>query len=131
MKFGQVATGGLLSVLLAVPIYVQAANQSNQSQVSSDQDQAAVMTVQKKLKDDGDYNGKIDGMWGRQSVDALKKYQKDKDLQASGTMDQKTADKLDLSKPEFSAFEEALEQGHAQHTASPSSNQSGSGKSGQ
>lgn len=85
--------------------------QSSQSQQASNQGQAAVMSVQARLKQEGYYKDKVDGIWGNKSTKALKKYQKDKDIQASGTLDQQTADKLGLSQGEFSAFEQAVKGG--------------------
>ena len=158
MKFRHVALGGMLSMVLAVPTFSQAADNaqrsgsdqsttqsdnsssqtSNQaSENSSGKNQVAqvskegrdsIKKVQDKLKHRGYYDGKVDGVWGPQSTAALKKYQQDKDIQASGTMDEKTADKLGLNKSEFSAFEEAVGQSGAQGSNPQSQNSSqGSG----
>lgn len=84
---------------------------SNQvAQASSKDEQKAIKKVQRKLKRRGYLRGKVDGVWGQDSVAALKKYQQEKDIQASGTMDKQTADKLGLSQSEFSKFEAAVGQ---------------------
>lgn len=158
MKFRHVALGGMLSMVLAVPTFSQAADNTQQSgsdQSTTQSDSSSSQTnnqasenssgnqvaqvskegrdsikkVQDKLKHRGYYDGKVDGVWGPQSTAALKKYQQDKDIQASGTMDEKTADKLGLNKSEFSAFEEAVGQSGAQG-ANPQSQNSNQGSSG-
>ena len=134
MNIRQVTIAGIFSVLLAAPLASQAATETQQSgasgqshaQMSAKESRGSIKAVQKKLKEDGYYKGKIDGRWGMQSAGALKAYQKDKDLQATGTLDEKTADKLGLDKSEFSAFEEAVQQGGAKHSGARGMQQSGS-----
>jgi N-acetylmuramoyl-L-alanine amidase len=118
----------------------QTSNSNQASESSSGKNQVAqvskegrdsIKKVQDKLKHRGYYDGKVDGVWGPKSTAALKKYQQDKDIQASGTMDEKTADKLGLNKSEFSAFEEAVGQQSGAQGSNPQSQGSGSQGSGQ
>ena len=44
----------------------------SQSQQASNQGQSAVMSVQNKLKQEGYYKDKVDGIWGNKSTKALK-----------------------------------------------------------
>lgn len=52
--------------------------------------QQMVQTVQRRLSDRGYEVGQIDGIWGESTAGALKKFQKDKNLQASGQLDEQT-----------------------------------------
>ena len=53
-----------------------------------------VKRVQTELKGQGLYKGKVDGKAGPQTMAALSTYQKDKDLQQTGTLDQETMNSL-------------------------------------
>jgi peptidoglycan hydrolase-like protein with peptidoglycan-binding domain len=63
------------------------------AKVSADE----VREVQRKLKDDGDYMGQVDGKFGPQTAQAIKKFQKSNGLEQSGQLDQQTASKLGIS----------------------------------
>jgi peptidoglycan hydrolase-like protein with peptidoglycan-binding domain len=56
--------------------------------------------VQQKLHDDGEYSGKVDGDFGKGSVDALKKFQESKGLPSTGELDPKTMEALGLTSGE-------------------------------
>lgn len=53
--------------------------------------------IQQKLKDLGYYNGAIDGVLGAESVDAIKRFQRDNGLAVDGIVGSKTAAKLNIS----------------------------------
>ena len=53
-----------------------------------------VKTLQTALKDQGFYNGKIDGIYGRKTVNAVKAYQRKNGLKADGVAGPKTLGKL-------------------------------------
>jgi hyperosmotically inducible protein len=56
---------------------------------------AQVMTMQQALKDKGYDPGPIDGVMGRKTASALKKYQRTENLNVTGQMDTATAAKLE------------------------------------
>jgi peptidoglycan hydrolase-like protein with peptidoglycan-binding domain len=45
------------------------------------------LEIQQALADKGYLNGALDGKWGPESVEALKKFQQDQNLQPSGKLD--------------------------------------------
>jgi len=57
---------------------------------------ARVMAMQQALKDKGYAPGPIDGVMGRQTASALKKYQQTENLNVTGQMDAETAAKLKI-----------------------------------
>ena len=50
-----------------------------------------VQAVQQRLRQDGDYVGAVDGVWGADSQAALQRYQQRHDLQVTGQLNQATA----------------------------------------
>jgi len=89
----------------------QSSSSSGQSnQVSANDARQSIKNVQVKLKQGGYYRGRVDGVWGPRSAAALKKFQQAQSLQASGTMDQQTAQKMGLSSSDLAAFEAAAGQ---------------------
>lgn len=56
-----------------------------------------VRHAQQKLKDDGEYKGKIDGLAGPQTHQALIAYQQKNNLKQTGHLDQATKQKLGLA----------------------------------
>jgi peptidoglycan hydrolase-like protein with peptidoglycan-binding domain len=117
MKLRQMAIGYALSVLMVVPVFAQAATDSQmggqsssgmQSMSNNTRTGSPIKTVQNKLIDKGYNVGKVDGIWGSRSAAALKKYQQANGLQATGQLDQQTADTLGLESGEFAAFEAAV-----------------------
>ncbi|HET6607211.1 MAG TPA: peptidoglycan-binding domain-containing protein [Rhodopila sp.] len=52
---------------------------------------AGVQAVRSRLRDAGDYHGSVDGVWGPDSVSALRRFQADHQLQATGKLNQATA----------------------------------------
>lgn len=57
-------------------------------------DQQTVRQVQQKLKDEGHEVGQIDGIMGPKTQAALKEYQKQEGMDASGQLDQETLSSL-------------------------------------
>lgn len=56
----------------------------------------STMAVQRALSDHHVYQGKIDGVWGPKTQDAVRKFQSQNQLQATGTVDDATLEKLGL-----------------------------------
>lgn len=65
-------------------------------------------SVQEKLNAQGYNVGKADGIWGPRTTAALKKYQQENGLQATGRLNQETADALGLEQGEFARFEQTI-----------------------
>ena len=55
-----------------------------------------VQSVQQVLRQDGDYNGGVDGVWGPDSQTALEHYQQRHSLQVTGSLNQATAATMGL-----------------------------------
>jgi peptidoglycan hydrolase-like protein with peptidoglycan-binding domain len=55
-----------------------------------------IMKVQQSLKDDGFYSGSVDGVNGQKTREAIRAFQKSKNLNATGTIDDATARELGL-----------------------------------
>ena len=120
MKIRQIALGSMFSICLTVPALSPASVASPQgksdqptmlaSNESTRDARQAIENVQHKLKTQGYFQGNVDGVWGPSSNAALQRYQHDNNLQATGTMDQATANQLGLSQGEFSSFEQAVSQ---------------------
>jgi outer membrane protein len=80
-----------------------------------------VREVQKKLQKSGYDPGPIDGVWGKKTGIAIKKYQYDNELQATGRLDSATLKKLGLeeikkrisvSSPKLPSREQPLKEPH-------------------
>lgn len=83
---------GLFGVALSVSVTtLQGAPAINKSEVRS---------VQQNLKDNGYYNGNVDGLMGPQTRDAIRKYQKAESLPVTGRLDSPTAAKLGVKETE-------------------------------
>lgn len=54
-----------------------------------------IRAVQESLKDEG-YNLPVDGVWGQQTVDALRSFQRANNLSATGQLDSETVAELDV-----------------------------------
>jgi peptidoglycan hydrolase-like protein with peptidoglycan-binding domain len=67
---------------------------SSRRGTSSGMNREEVRDAQEKLKDEGYYQGQIDGIAGRQTKQALMSFQKDKGLQQTGRLDEDTMDSL-------------------------------------
>lgn len=67
-----------------------------QNQNKSAYPAAEVRQAQEQLKKEGDYTGKVDGIYGPQTRAAVEKYQKSQNLPASGKLDSQTSAKLGI-----------------------------------
>lgn len=56
-----------------------------------------IMQAQAQLKQDGTYNGNIDGRWGPATQAAVRSYQQHNNLPQSGQLDSKTMEAMNLS----------------------------------
>jgi peptidoglycan hydrolase-like protein with peptidoglycan-binding domain len=63
-------------------------------------DKSVVMQVQKALDGKGFDPGRSDGVWGPETVAAIKKFQQKNDLKPDGKLDRQTVAALGLSKEE-------------------------------
>lgn len=123
MKLTHIARTGALSLLVAcTAVGLASAGQdsgkaqsgastgmqssSQSKKAMSQQQNAAVKQVQQALQEKGYEVGAIDGKWGKQSTRALKQYQRDNNIAATGNLNRQTADRLGLSTGEFARFEE-------------------------
>lgn len=75
---------------------------SGSSQARSNVSSSEMKQVQEKLKSEGLYKGQIDGIEGPETKQALEQYQKQQNLQQTGSLDQETLDKLGVSQTEGS-----------------------------
>jgi peptidoglycan hydrolase-like protein with peptidoglycan-binding domain len=64
---------------------------------------SAVVLVQDRLRQQGFYQGRADGIWGAESQAALERFQQSRGLQASGSLNQATLATLGLNTQEFLA----------------------------
>jgi len=64
----------------------------------------AAKKLQQSLKDKGYDVGNVDGLIGPRTQAALKQFQRDEGLEASGEIDTKTLSALDIDSSEFAAF---------------------------
>ena len=117
MKLRQATFGCALSILMAIPAV---ALESTNSQIGSPNHNLkdmhsmsknmesywVIKAVQNKLQSEGYNVGRIDGMWGIQTSAALKNYQMDHGVRASGKVNQETAYLLGLDNNEFTALKE-------------------------
>lgn len=71
--------------------------------------------AQQKLKEDGDYQGQVDGKYGPKTAEAIKDFQKTNNLPQSGHLDQQTASKLGVSTTEGSGSSTPPSNGQQSH----------------
>ena len=91
-----------LAAALSLPAYAhdQARNQQSQNEQSGQQQSAnsdLVKQAQEKLSQEGKDVGTADGKMGPKTQAALKDFQQEKGLQASGELDQETVAALDIN----------------------------------
>ena len=60
--------------------------------------QTEAKSAQQKLKDDGYYNGKVDGIDGPMTHAAVRKYQQSQNLTVNGRLDRETCNSLGVRK---------------------------------
>jgi hypothetical protein len=79
-----------------------AQNQPNQPRISPDNlSRDEVRQVQRALDESGFHAGATDGRWGPETSNALKQFQKSKNIQANGELDQQTLTGLGLRGAQF------------------------------
>lgn len=71
----------------------QAATMQRQSDLTNQE----VREAQTALKDMGLYKGKIDGLYGRRSIDAVKEFQAKRDLRRTGALDDRTQQEIQMA----------------------------------
>ena len=81
-------------VLATAPAFAQPAQQQETVPVQMSSKQ--VTDLQQKLKQQGFYNGQIDGKWGPETQTAVKDFQKKEDLPVTGQLDPQTMQKLGI-----------------------------------
>jgi peptidoglycan hydrolase-like protein with peptidoglycan-binding domain len=82
-------------MLTATPVLAQtAASSTPQASRSNDGGRADIEQVQQALKQHGHDPGRIDGVMGTQTTAALRAYQKEQGLSATGRLDETTRAKL-------------------------------------
>jgi len=120
MKIEQAAFGCALSILMSMPALAPAAANPQmggqnhllvnmQSRPKNMQSFWIVRTIQNKLKSEGYDVGNADGIWGIKTTEALKKYQMNYGIKASGKVNQKTAYLLGLDNNELTTLEEEID----------------------
>jgi peptidoglycan hydrolase-like protein with peptidoglycan-binding domain len=121
------AAAALLSLSGGAFAANDAANSTaNQNAMSGTSDRNTIMQVQQKLKSDGTYNGKVDGVDSAEMQAALKQYQQKNGLEATGRLDQKTEKKLGISESSGSTTPPASSSGSGM-SGPEKSNSMGSG----
>lgn len=74
---------------------------------------AAAYQVQKKLEELGYDPGLADGIWGKKTTEALKRFQRDNGLPVTGQLDARTKAELNVKKPSFRlSLVEAVKENH-------------------
>jgi peptidoglycan hydrolase-like protein with peptidoglycan-binding domain len=101
MKASIVAAAILVG--FAPPAYTQQQPQSQQPQDSSQQESVPVLVrkitvieIQRKLNDEGFNVGQADGDWGPQTESALKNYQQQHGMSATGQLDPATLEAMEI-----------------------------------
>lgn len=83
-----------IRVLLLICVFVLCLTSTSVS--SQDYDNVTVREAQKKLQMSGYDPGPIDGIWGKKTENAIKKYQYDNELPETGNLDSPTLKKMGL-----------------------------------
>ena len=102
IKFRNVAALLALSSVAALPACSMFGenNSSQQSSASASQSPAVshamVQQVQTRLQQAGTYSGRIDGLWGPETAAAVRSYQQQNNLNATGQLDSDTLASLNL-----------------------------------
>jgi peptidoglycan hydrolase-like protein with peptidoglycan-binding domain len=102
IKFRNVAALLALSSVAALPACSMFGGNtsSQQSSASASQSpavsQAMVQQVQTRLQQAGTYSGRIDGLWGPETEAAVRSYQQQHNLNATGQLDSNTLASLNL-----------------------------------
>lgn len=138
-----IATAGVVSFSLGWSAFAQTSPQSGTAPESQTTSQApaspaegqapatpiVIIEVQKKLASEGYDPGAADGVWGPQTEAAVRNFQRDQNLDATGQLDQDTMEILLVPVDSNSSSEEAAGQGAQQgaDTGAAEQSQGGSG----
>ncbi|HEX2942814.1 MAG TPA: peptidoglycan-binding domain-containing protein [Rhodopila sp.] len=98
------ASGIILAALIDLPVLAQPTTPLAYVQPLPP---AAVQAVQQHLRHAGAYGGNVDGVWGPDSAAALQRFQASHQLQATGQMNQATAEALGLDTTRLLGTQEA------------------------
>lgn len=89
----------IVCAALILPATGWMAGSSNEPQGEQRFEKATIEKVQQKLKDEGFDPGPIDGIFGPQTHQALRTFQAEEGLQASGRLNRKTLEALGIEQP--------------------------------
>lgn len=87
----------VISLIIAVTLLLTISFSSAQSLSKIGSQGEEVRQIQQKLKNLGYFNDKIDGIYGKQTKEAVIKFQKDNNLTADGIAGTKTLEKLNIT----------------------------------
>ena len=87
----------IIALLAGMSVVAQAQPMPPQLTYVQPLSRSAVQTVQDRLRQAGDYTGRVDGVWGPDSVVALQRYQQTHGLQVTGQLNQATAATMGLN----------------------------------
>jgi peptidoglycan lytic transglycosylase len=82
----------VLALSLCLPALTWARGDATQTQMSQDE----IRQVQERLKELGYYDGAIDGVYGPQTAEAVREYQRGQGLAVTGSVNQETAQTLQI-----------------------------------
>jgi peptidoglycan hydrolase-like protein with peptidoglycan-binding domain len=104
--------------------YQQPQQQSYSSYSQSPElSQDTIRQVQTKLQQDGMYRGRVDGVWGPQTQTAVRQFQQQNNLNASGSLDQDTLSALNVgSNQNYGSSQQPQSQRYGSNTNTPPNN---------
>jgi peptidoglycan endopeptidase LytF len=73
------------------------AQESHSQESHSQESHPQIRSAQRELKNDGFYNGTVDGVNGPMTQRAIRQYQRSNNLQANGRLDRQTCNKLGMT----------------------------------
>jgi peptidoglycan hydrolase-like protein with peptidoglycan-binding domain len=95
-------TGQTATAAPSQPQYTPTTRRGGQTSMAEPQQKVSpnmVRDIQQGLENRGYKVGKVDGVWGRQTRQALLTFQKDQNLRASGRIDERTLAALNIGEP--------------------------------
>jgi peptidoglycan hydrolase-like protein with peptidoglycan-binding domain len=87
---------GVVVLSLASPVLAASETKTGTMKQEKTDTKAMTKEVQQALKEKGDDPGTIDGIMGRKTRAAIRKFQKTNGIEVTGTVDKQTAEKLGL-----------------------------------
>ncbi len=91
---------GVVVLSLASPVAAASETKTGSMKQKKADTQSMTKEVQQALKDKGEDPGAIDGIMGRKTRAAVRKFQKSNGLKVTGTLDNQTEEKLGVQKEE-------------------------------